>query len=152
MLSSTLQHRFLRHDCVCPGPFRSPRPRLRGGRYEYPFLTFLQYLAEISVVSVETITPEPETDTDLLLRPFEEWLRYHRGIGEQSIRNHSRGVAMLVSALGPDPRSYDAAGIREALLSHYAGVSRGGSAHPGRFHAHVFALSYINRRLFVNSR
>ena len=119
--------RFLRHDCVCPGPFRSPRPRSRGGRYEYPFLTFLQYLAEIGVVSVETITPEPETD--LLLRPFEEWLRYHRGIGEQSIRNHSRGVAMLVLALGPDPRSYDAAGIRAALLSHYAGVSRGGAAH-----------------------
>ena len=119
--------RFLRHDCVCPGPFRSPRPRLRGDRYEYPFLTFLQYLAEIGVVSVETITPESETD--LLLRPFEEWLRYHRGIGEQSIRNHSRGVAMLVSALGPDPRSYDAAGIRAALLSHYAGVSRGGAAH-----------------------
>ena len=119
--------RFLRHDCVCPGPFRSPRPRSRGGRYEYPFLTFLQYLAEIGVVSVETITPEPETD--LLLRPFEEWLRYHRGIAEQSIRNHSRGVAMLVLALGPDPRSYDAAGIRAALLSHYAGVSRGGAAH-----------------------
>ena len=71
--------RFLRHDYVCPGPFRSPHPRLRGDRYEYPFLTFLRYLAEIGVVSVETITPEPETD--LLLRPFEEWLRHHRGIG-----------------------------------------------------------------------
>lgn len=119
--------RFLHHDCVCPGPFRSPRPRLRGRRYEYPFLTFLQYLAEIGVVSVETITPEPETD--LLLRPFEEWLRYHRGIGEQSIRNHSRRVATLVLILGPDPRSYDAAGIREALLRHYAGVSREVAAH-----------------------
>ena len=109
--------RFLRHDYVCPGPFRSPHPRLRGDRYEYPFLTFLRYLAEIGVVFVETITPEPETD--LLLRPFEEWLRYHRGIGGQSIRDHFRRVATLVSALGPDPRSYDAAGIREALLSHY---------------------------------
>ena len=85
------------------------------------------------MVSVETITPEPETDTDLLLRPFEEWFRYHRGIGEQSIRNHSRRVATLVLALGPDPRSYDAAGIREALLSHYAGVSRGGAAHLADF-------------------
>ena len=81
--------RFLRHDYICPGPFRSPHPRLRGDRYEYPFLTFLRYLAEIGVVSVETITPEPETD--LLLRPFEEWLRYHRGIGDNQSGTTSVG-------------------------------------------------------------
>ena len=32
---------------------------------------------------------------------------------------------MLAAVLGPDPRSYDAAGIRDALLRHYAGISAG---------------------------
>ena len=114
--------RFLRHDCVCPGNRKSPCQRDSGERYEYPFRCFLQHLDETGTVSVQAMTPEPETD--LAMAPFEAWLRRHRGISEKSAHQHCHQAAMLVADLGPDPRSYDAAGIRAVLLRHYAGVSR----------------------------
>ncbi len=114
--------RFLRHDCVCPGNRKRRCPRDSGARYEYPFRRFLQHLDETGTVPVPVMTPEPETD--LAMAPFEAWLRRHRGISEKSAHQHCHQAAMLVADLGPDPRSYDAAGIREVLLQHYAGVSR----------------------------
>ena len=115
--------RFLHHDCICPGPRRKGRHQRRSGAsHEYPFRRFLQHLDEMGTVSVQAMTPEPETDSAMV--PFEAWLRCHRGIGEQSIHRHSRLAAKLAADLGPDPRSYDAAGIRDVLLRHYAGVSR----------------------------
>lgn len=114
--------RFLRHDCVCPGTRKSPCLRDSGAHYEYPFRRFIQHLEEMGTASVPVMTPEPETDP--AMAPFEEWLRRHRGISEKSIHRHSRQAAVLVADLGPDPHSYDAAGIRAVLLRHYAGVSR----------------------------
>ena len=83
--------------------------------------SFVQYLDATDVVSVQKMMPEP--DAGPAMGPFEEWLRHYRGIGEGTIFRHSRQAAMLVADLGPDPRSYDAAGIREALLGRYDGVS-----------------------------
>ena len=114
--------RFLHHDCVCPGNRKCPCQRDSGERYEYPFRRFLRHLDETGTVPVQAMTPEPETDP--AMEPFRAWLRRHRGISEKSARQHCRQAAMLVADLGPDPRSYDAAGIREALLRRYAGVSR----------------------------
>ncbi len=113
--------RFLLHDCVCPGPFESPRQRLSGSRYDYPFRSFLRYLEGTGKVPVRSLTAD--TVSDPAMEPFGTWLRRHRGIGEKSIRRHTRLAATLVAELGPDPRTYDAAGIREALLRLYAGAS-----------------------------
>ena len=120
--AATLE-RFFHHDCVCPGTFKSPRRRLSGSRYDYPFRSFLRHLEETGMLPVRSVTSE--TGADPAMEPFGSWLRHHRGISEESIRRISRQVAMLVADLGPDPRFYDAAGIREALLRHYAGISAG---------------------------
>lgn len=117
--------RFRQHDCVCPGTRRNTRrhrsrPVSRVG-------SFLHHLSSTGVASVRSMTPEPAADP--AMGPFEEWLRHRRGIGEGSIRRHSRQAAMLVADLGTDPGSYDAAGIREALLRRYDRVS---SSHAGK--------------------
>ena len=109
---------FLRHDRVCPGTRKSPRRQDSGARCEHPFRRFPQHLGETGAASAPVMTPEPETDP--ATAPFEAWLRRHRGIGESSVRRHSRQAAMPAADLGPDPGSYDA-----ALLRRYAGVSRG---------------------------
>ena len=114
--------RFLQHDCVCPGTRKGRCQRDSGARHEYPFRRFLQHLDETGAVPVQPMTPEPETDP--AVEPFEAWLRRHRGISEKSVRQHCRQAAMPVADLGLDPRSYDAAGIRAALLRRYAGVSQ----------------------------
>jgi len=114
--------RFLEHGCVCPGPFESPRQRVSGSRYDSPFRSFLQHLKETGTLPVQGLMPERRSDP--VMGPFEAWLRSHRGIGERSIRMHSHWAASLVATLGPDPRSYDAAGVREALLHRYDGGSK----------------------------
>ena len=120
--------RFFRHDCVCPGTFQSLRQRVTGSRYDFPFRSFLLHLAETGVLPVQSVTSK--TRADAAMEPFKAWLRRHRGIGEDSIHQHSKRVALLVAELGPDPRSYDAKGIREALLRHY---DENSPSLPGKF-------------------
>ena len=105
--------RFFAHDCVCPGTFLSLRRRVGGSRYDYPFRSFLQHLDETGTLPVQRLSSE--TEADPAMEPFKEWLRRHRGIGEETIHDHSRRAALLVADLGPNPRSYDAKSIREAL-------------------------------------
>ena len=113
--------RFLDHDCICPDGFKSPRQRLCGPRHEELFLSFLRH-SDLCRAAVARITaPEPETAP--AKEPFEEWLRRHRGISETSIRRHSCNAARLSADLDPDPGAWNAAGIRETLLRHYAGCS-----------------------------
>ena len=113
--------RFRQHDCVCPGTRHTTRHRGAGARQVSQIRSFVQYLTATDVVSVQKVMPEP--DARPAMGPFEEWLRRHRGIGGGSIARHSRQAAMLVAGLGSDPRSYDAAAIRDALLGRYDGVS-----------------------------
>ncbi len=114
--AETLEH-FSCHDCVCPGAFRSLRQRVTGSRYDYPFRSFLLHLAETGVLPVQSVTSK--TRAGSAMGPFKAWLRRHRGIGEDSIHKHAQRAALLVAELGPDPRSYDAKAIREALLRLY---------------------------------
>ena len=117
-----LEH-FLQHDCVCPRRSRHLCQREpRATHYEPSFARFLKYLSENGLACVQTMTIEHKPDPVMV--PFEAWLRHNRGIGEKTIRAYSRQAAMLIAELGPDPSAYDAAGIREALLCHYAGVSQ----------------------------
>ncbi len=135
--------RFRQHDCVCPGVRQNPRQRGVGARQMSQVRSFLHYLDATGLVSVRKMTlPEPNADPAMV--PFEEWLRHHRGIGEGSIRRHSRQAAMLVADLGPDPRAYDAAGIREALLGRYDRVS---SSSAGKL---ASSLRMYQRYLAVN--
>ena len=124
--AATLQD-FLNHNCVCGGHFKSIRRRKSGHSYEYPFRCFLQSLEEEGLLPVRHVMPE--TAVNPVMEQFKAWLRHHRGISEGTIHNHSRRASTLVADLDPDPRMYDAAGIRTVLLRHYAGVSCGQAQH-----------------------
>lgn len=122
--AATLE-RFRQHDCVCPGMHQNTRRH--GTRPVSRVRSFMHHLNTTGVASIQRMMPEPTEEP--AMRPFEEWLRHRRGIGEGSIRRHSRQAAILVADLGPDPGSYDAAGIREALVRRYDGIS---SSHAGK--------------------
>lgn len=113
--------RFLNHDCVCPGSFEAPQRRWSrtGARYEYPFTTFLRYLAESGVVS----SPVEPSDADPTIERFGTWLRRHRGIGERTVRHHTQLARALTTELGPEPSDYTAELIRAVLLRRFAGAS-----------------------------
>ena len=134
--------RFFRHDCVCPGTFQSLRQRVTASRYDNPFRSFLLHLAETGALPAQSLTSE--TGTDPAIEPFKAWLRRHRGIGEGSIHQHAQRAALLVAELGPDPRSYDAKGVREALLRHY---DENSPSLPGKF---ASAMRMYLRYLAVN--
>ena len=115
--------RFVAHDCVCPGPFESPRKRLGGGRYVYPVEVFARFLAGRGVLPALASTTRNEV-VDAALGAFGEWLRRHRGACEATIAHHLRRVAEMRTELGADPGRYNAASVRKVLLRRFATASR----------------------------
>ena len=122
-MDADVLERFVAHDCVCPGPFESPRKRLGGGRYVYPVELFSRFLAARGVLPGAASTTRNEV-VDADLEAFGEWLRRHRGAGEATIVNHLRRVAVMRTELGADPGRYNAASVREVLLRRFATASR----------------------------
>ena len=122
-MDADVLERFVAHDCVCPGPFESPRKRLGGGRYVYPVELFSRFLAARGVLpGVVSTTRNEVVDADL--EAFGEWLRRHRGACEATIVNHLRQVAEMRAELGADPGRYNAASVRDVLLRRFATASR----------------------------
>lgn len=116
-------NRFLDHDCVCPGSFEAPQPRVsrHSARYVYPFTKFLRYLAESGVVSSPV---EPScADADPTIERFGTWLRQHRGIGERTVRQYTQLARSLKTDLGPAPCDYTAEVVRAVLLRRFASAS-----------------------------
>ena len=121
-----VRHRFLNHDCACARPifFRKPGCFNASGRDGYRIGKFLDFLASEGVVEGNPQPPRPEKP-DGHLAAFLDWLRRHRGVGEQTLSNYRRFVSALLLDLGDDPERYDAAMIRDALLRRVKTGSRG---------------------------
>ena len=122
-MDADVLERFVAHDCVCPGPFESPRKRLGGGRYVYPLERFSSFLAARGVLPSAVSTPRNEV-VDADLEAFGAWLRRHRGTGEATIVHHLKRIAEMRTGLGADPGQYNAASVREVLLRRFATASR----------------------------
>ena len=122
-MDADVLERFVAHDCVCPGPFESPRKRLGGGRYVHPVERFSNFLAARGVLPGAVSTTRNEV-VDADLEAFGEWLRRHRGACEATIVNHLRQVARIRAELGADPGRYNAASVRDVLLHRFATASR----------------------------
>ncbi len=122
-VDSDVVEQFLGHDCVCPGCSRNFGSLRYDPQYVRPFVEFAQYLTDRGVLHHRTVVPETARDTSL--DGFGEWLRRHRGIGAERIRDHKRNVSTLLARLGQDPEGYNAARIRAALLARFEGVSWG---------------------------
>ena len=102
---------FAKHRCRCGGYRRAIRfsdnylSRIRR------FIAFLVLHGEIAPPSKPATNPiEP------LVVDYQQWLERHRGVCARTIARHGRMVMRLLPALGSDPRTYDAATIRKAIL------------------------------------
>lgn len=105
---------FFEHDCVCPGKFRGVAKHCRSSDYGWAIRRFVRYLVLKEILpDVFKSHQKPLCEK---LSDFHDWLRRHRGVSECTILEHDRAVCTLLEHLGDDPRLYDAASVRDALL------------------------------------
>jgi integrase/recombinase XerD len=106
----TLQ-RFVEHRCRCGG-YRRAVPF--SGKYLNRIRRFILSLARRGVIS--PLTGSVDNPIDPLVVDYQRWLEHHRGVCERTTARHGRMVMRLLPALGRDPRAYDPATIRKAIL------------------------------------
>lgn len=109
------------HDCICPGLY--VRSAERDQAYQAKVQRFARFLATIGVIRGTTLASRPEDDR---LWAFKDWMRRHRGIGENRIGRHALMIRRLLPQLGDDPERYDAALINQVLLHNLKSTSREG--------------------------
>ena len=103
--------RFAKHRCRCGGYRRAMR---FSDQYLNRIRRFISFLVTRDVIAPPLI--EAADPFDPLVNDYQEWLKRHRGVCEQTTARHGRMVVRLLPTLGPDPRAYDAATIRNAIL------------------------------------
>ena len=104
--------RFRAHlpRCRCPGP-RPKRRRFR--KLTMWAAKFVDYLRERGVVREARHVPE---ERHPLVAGFDAWMRQHRGATPTTLRIYGRIVTGAVDALGDDPATFDAHGLRAFVL------------------------------------
>ncbi|KQW65086.1 hypothetical protein ASC92_06050 [Variovorax sp. Root411] len=115
--------RFARHDCICPGSFTISGQR--DGHCLKRVARFVRYLATTGVVARPAVLAGSEPT--LPLAEFQEWMRRHRGTGEQTMVKHLHLLRRVLPELGPDPGRYDASLVRSAILQQATAGSRLGA-------------------------
>jgi integrase/recombinase XerD len=103
--------RFAKHRCRCGGHRRAMRfsdKYLNRIRRLIAFLVTHTVIAPLSNAAANAVEP--------LVVEYQEWLKRHRGVCERTTARHGRMVMRLLPALGRDPRTYDSATIRKAIL------------------------------------
>jgi len=114
---------FDRHDCLCPGAFTLGAQR--GTHCTQRVTRFVRYLATTGVVAGAFAKTRGEPA--LPLAEFEEWMRRHRGTGEQTMVKHLRLLRRVLPELGSDPSQYDASMVRNTILRQATAGSRQGA-------------------------
>ncbi len=56
---------------------------------------------------------------------FKVWLRKHRGASDATVKLYARDASQLLTALGDDPTSWDAAAIHRTFMDHASRSGRG---------------------------
>jgi integrase/recombinase XerD len=101
--------RFAEHRCNCPG-YRASE--ILSAAFAGMVRKFVGFLAESQVIHrVASSTGDDHVQAYL------EWLRQHQGLSELTIEGRRKLMNQLRPLLGPDPRVYDAAGVRSLILS-----------------------------------
>ena len=111
--------RFIDHDCVCPWRMRNVEKQK--SRHIGTIKAFLRFLFTRGVM------PDafPIEDSSAEMSVFRSWLRRHRGIGDVTIHKYVKTLSLFLPELGDDPRHYEAALIRDVMLSRFAKVAPG---------------------------
>ena len=103
-LDDEILARFVRH-----------RRGKRGGYDRTPFRAqrFLRYLRETGIVN----SYAPSSFRSAMVTELVVWMREHRGLAEATVAHTARVAQALLDALSEEPAQWDAAGIREFMLS-----------------------------------
>jgi len=101
--------RFSEHRCSCPG-YRASKTLSTA--FAGMVRKFVEFLEESQVVH---LAEHPSVDGRI--QAYFDWLRQHRGLSELTIDARRKLMKQLLPLLGPDPGSYDAAGVRGVILS-----------------------------------
>ena len=101
--------RFARHKCRCPGERASDT---LSTAFVGMIRKFVRFLEESQVVNRAA-----RPTGDGRIQAYLDWLRQHRGLSELTIEARRKLMNQLLPLLGPDPRAYDAAGVRSIILS-----------------------------------
>ena len=104
--------RFAQHVCRCGGSRRCERLSRRYVRRAQRFIVFLVDRGLMKPLSM----PAADT-TDPRVADYQQWLKRHRGVCDLTATRHGLMVMRLLTALGHDPRAYDAGLIRRAVLA-----------------------------------
>jgi site-specific recombinase XerD len=115
--------RFVQHDCHCALWRKSAKLAESGAkkrrRGAHRFVAFLNEQGVISTAKTVAVPIE-----DSRLSAFRVWLRRHCGTTDQTIDRYLHEVSRWLTALGTDPATYDAAAIRNVVLSQAPSRSR----------------------------
>lgn len=111
-VDDSIVDRFAHHSCECRDKRRAGPPSARTVHRTRHFVRFLRRNGLIT-----TPTAAPAQAGARHVREFEEWLRHHRGVGEDTISSHIYVLTRrLLPALGDDMASYDARLVRQVIL------------------------------------
>ena len=104
--------RFARHSCHCPGNRRSATV---SKFYVACVRKFVNHLAQTGVIH----RPERTRGDVLYVRiaAYVDWIRQHRGLSENTIRQHRNLLGNLLPLLGSEPRMYDASLLRRIFVA-----------------------------------
>jgi integrase/recombinase XerD len=97
--------------CRCPGP----RPNRRRDRKIAMWAArFVDYLREQGIV--REVPPQVSAEPHPLVAGFDAWMRQHRGATQTTLQIYGRIRTGAVHALGDDPGTFDATGLRSFVL------------------------------------
>ena len=101
--------RFAEHGCECPG-YRGSQGL--SAAFVGMVRKFVRFLEDSQVIQRAA---RPAGDERV--QAYLDWLRQHRGLSELTIEGRRKLMKQLLPLLGPDPGSYDAAGVRDVIVS-----------------------------------
>lgn len=110
-INDNVINRFAQHRCQCPGDRASD---ILSTAYIGGVRQFVSVLEQSQVVHLPA-----RTTGDGRIQAYLDWLRQHRGLSEITIEGRRKLMNQILPLLGPDPRVYDAAGVRSIILSEF---------------------------------
>ena len=103
---------FARHACQCSGTSITFAPNTA---YIGMVRKFIAFLIESGTLQQPRCAADAPNDDRL--PAYLNWLERHRGLTALTIRARRKLLNKLLPLLGPDPRSYDAAGVRRVIVA-----------------------------------
>ena len=141
---------FLQRDFICsiPSVFYGREPGHNSRWYATTLRGFLRFLVDTG--RIETMVPCVDAVDDGL-GEFRSWLHRNRGIGEGRVEKLVKLISVVLPEIGDNPGQYDAALIRNVMLSRLR-LCRGGMPRRSHVERHVGLKQKLGYKFTTNER